>query len=42
MLVSLVEEMLNPHEREMVELDSVFQLKALVKKYYVTKGGLCD
>ncbi|CDW76898.1 UNKNOWN [Stylonychia lemnae] len=41
-LVNLLEEMLNPVQEEMVELDSVYQLKNLIKKFYVRKNEICD
>ena len=34
--------MLNPYEKDMVELDSVYQLKNLIKKYYMRKGQICE
>eukprot|EP00347_Sterkiella_histriomuscorum_P005249 403357318 len=41
-LVDLLEEMLNPSQKDLVELDSVYQLKNLVKKFYTKKNELCD
>jgi len=42
MLVGLLEDMLNPYEKDMVELDCIYQLKNLIKKYYHRKGQICE
>lgn len=40
-LVSVLEEMMNPkREREQVEMDSIYQLKILIKNFYEKKGDL--
>lgn len=40
--VRLLQEILSPAEKDTLELDSVFQLKNLVKSYYQKKGLMCD
>ncbi|CDW74818.1 UNKNOWN [Stylonychia lemnae] len=40
--IRLLQEILSPAEKESLELDSVFQLKSLVKSYYEKKGNLAE
>eukprot|EP00347_Sterkiella_histriomuscorum_P017684 403348394 len=40
--IRLLQEILSPAEKESLELDSVFQLKSLVKSYYEKKGVLAE
>lgn len=40
--VRLLQEILNPAEKESLELDSVFQLKQLVKSYYEKRGSISE
>lgn len=40
--IRLLQEILNPTEKDSLELDSVFQLKALVKSFYEKKGSLSN
>lgn len=45
MLVHIIKQMLNPaqeNKKELLDYDSVFQLKNLVKKYYIRKGQLTE
>ncbi len=38
----VLQEILSPVEPDSLELDSVFQLKNLVKSYYEKKGVMCE
>ena len=38
--IRLLQEILNPADPDALSLDSVFQLKSLVKSYYEKKGAL--
>lgn len=40
--IRLLQEILSPADKESLELDSVFQLKNLVKSYYEKKGVMCE
>ena len=45
MLLTIMKQMMNPNSKdkpELVEYDSVYQLKNLVKQYYIRKGQITE
>ena len=40
-LVKIITEMLNPKDnKDLIELDSIYQLKTLIRNYYIRKGKM--